>query len=149
MRSGLKKVYLKNGYVFDGKKIYVQSMLNKPTKDLKANLKQAKELENLGCHIIRVGMPNLKDVDLITHLKKHVNCPIVCDVHFNHEIALAAIEKGADKIRINPGNISKKNLEKIVYACKKNNVPIRVGVNSGSLEKEILKEKTKQWRKNF
>lgn len=141
MRSKLKLVYLKNGYVFNGEKIYVQSMLNKPTNFLAANLKQAKELENLGCHIIRVAMPNLKDVGLISYLKKHVGCPIVCDVHFNHEIALAAIEKGADKIRINPGNMSKKNLEKIVYACKKNNVPIRVGVNSGSLEKEILKEK--------
>ena len=141
MRSGLKMVYLKNGYVFNGEKIYVQSMLNRPADNLKENLEQAKELEDLGCHIIRVAVPKLKDVKLVSYLKKHVSCPIVCDVHFNYKIALAAIENGVDKIRINPGNINKKDLEKIVYACKKNNLPIRVGINSGSLETEILKEK--------
>ncbi len=141
MKKKLKAVTLKNGYVFNGDKIYLQSMLNKPAQDVKANIKQAKELEERGCHIIRVAIPSLKDVDLISNLKKEVKCPIVADVHFNYTIAIAAVKAGADKIRINPGNISEKEeLKKIVSVCKEFKTPIRIGVNAGSLDKEILEK---------
>ena len=141
MRRNLKEVRLKNGFIFNGEKIYLQSMLNKPSKNIKENLKQAEVLEQLGCHIIRVSVPSVEDVELIKALKKHVSSPIVADVHFNHEIAIEAVKNGADKIRINPGNITKKeNLKKIVDVCKNYEVPIRIGVNSGSLEKEFLKK---------
>ncbi len=139
MKEKLKLVSLKNGYVFDGKRIYVQSMLNKPAKDFKANVEQAKKLEENGCDIVRVAIPSLEDVEIIKVLKKNVSCPIVADVHFNHNIAIKAVEFGADKIRINPGNISKKeHLKKIADVCRARNVPIRIGINSGSLEKNIL-----------
>ena len=144
MRRNLKFVKLKNGYVFNGEKIYLQSMLNKPVKDYKANIEQAKKLEKSGCEIIRVAVPSLEDVKLIELLKKNVNCPIVADVHFNHKIAIKAVKFGADKIRINPGNISKKeHLKEIADVCKASNVPIRIGINSGSLEKEILEKHKK------
>ena len=141
MRSNLKYVALKNGFVFDGQKIYVQSMLNAPSYDLEENLIQAKRLQDAGCDIIRVAVPNLEDCELISFLKKNITCPIVADVHFNYKIAVEAVKKGADKIRINPSNITKKEeLKEIVSVCKYFGCPIRVGVNSGSLEKSVLEK---------
>ena len=141
MTRNLRVVRLNNGYIFNGDTVYVQSMLNKPVKDLKANLLQAKELEQNGCQIIRVAVPSVEDVKLISFLKKYVKSPIVADVHFNYKIAIAAVKAGADKLRINPGNIHKKEeLKNIISVCKEFKIPIRVGVNSGSLEKEILEK---------
>lgn len=141
MRENLKYVALKNGFVFNGEKIYVQSMLNVSSKDIEKNITQAKKLQECGCDIIRVAVPFVEDTELIRILKKNVSCPIVADVHFSYKIAIESVKAGADKIRINPSNITKEEeLKEVVDICKKFNVPIRIGVNSGSLDKEILKK---------
>ena len=139
MRRNLKLVYLKNGYTFDGRKIYVQSMLNKPSGDIEANVMQAKQLENAGCDIVRVAIPSLSDIRLIPAIKKRVSIPLVADIHFDYRLAIESARAGADKIRINPGNIGDESrIKKVVQACKIEGVPIRIGVNSGSLEKDLL-----------
>lgn len=124
---------------FGGGKIYVQSMLNVPAENIPKSVEQAKTLEKAGCEIIRAAVPRVEDVPLITALKNAVNVPIVADIHFDYKIALACVEAGVDKIRINPGNIgSAENIRKVADACRKKEVPIRIGVNGGSLEKELL-----------
>lgn len=139
MRRNLKLVSLKNGYTFDGRKIYVQSMLNKPSGDIEANVMQAKQLENAGCDIVRVAIPSLSDIRLIPAIKKRVSIPLVADIHFDYRLAIESARAGADKIRINPGNIGDESrIKKVVQACKIEGVPIRIGVNSGSLEKDLL-----------
>ncbi|MGN0489159.1 MAG: flavodoxin-dependent (E)-4-hydroxy-3-methylbut-2-enyl-diphosphate synthase [Ruminococcus sp.] len=122
-----------------GAKITVQSMLNVPSDNIEDSVKQAVELEKAGCHIIRAAIPNKEAIKLIPALKKAVNTPIVADIHFDYKLALEAVEAGIDKIRINPGNIGDEDRVKAVaVACANKNIPIRIGVNSGSLEKEIL-----------
>lgn len=122
-------------------KIYIQSMLNVPADDIEGSVRQAKELEKAGCEIIRAAVPDLKNVPLISALKKSVSVPIVADIHFDHRIALACVEAGVDKIRINPGNIGGSDkVRTVADACKKRGIPIRIGVNSGSLEKELLQK---------
>lgn len=139
MRRNLKLVSLKNGYTFDGRKIYVQSMLNKPSANVDANVMQAKQLENAGCDIVRVAIPSLSDIRLIPAIKKQVSIPLVADIHFDYRLAIESARAGADKIRINPGNIGDESrIKKVVQACKNEGVPIRIGVNSGSLEKQLL-----------
>lgn len=119
--------------------VAVQSMLARPAEDIPANILQARELVDAGCKIIRVAVPTLEDTRLITELKNSVDVPIVADIHFNYRIALAAVDAGADKIRINPGNIgSEERIKEVTDKCKGAGVPIRVGVNGGSLEKDIL-----------
>ncbi len=139
----LVKVKLKNGQVFDGRKIYVQSMLNKAANLVDENVIQARQLENVGCEILRVAVPTIDDVGLIKILKKSVTIPIVADIHFNYKIAIEAVKNGADKIRINPANIgSIDNIKKIVDICKTYQVPIRIGINSGALENSVLENET-------
>ncbi len=122
-----------------GADISIQSMLNIPSIDIKGSVEQAKKLEQAGCQIIRAAIPNMDAVKLIPALKEAVNVPIVADIHFNHKLALEACAAGVDKIRINPGNIgSDDNVKAVARACRAKNIPIRIGVNSGSLEKEIL-----------
>ncbi len=122
-----------------GGKIYIQSMLNVPAENIEKSVEQAVKLEKEGCEIIRAAVPRLDDVPLITALKKAVSVPIVADIHFDHKIALACVEAGVDKVRINPGNIGGADKVKAVAdACRKKGVPIRIGVNSGSLERELL-----------
>ncbi len=124
----------------DGK-IYIQSMLNVPASDVEGSVRQAVELEKAGCEIIRAAIPTLEDVKLIPAIKAAVNIPLVADIHFDYRIALAAVEAGIDKVRINPGNIGSADRVKVVAdACRSNGVPIRIGVNSGSLEKELLQK---------
>ncbi len=119
--------------------IYVQSMLNVPAQDRERAVNQAKDLEKAGCEIIRAAVPRIEDAGLIADLKNAVNVPIVADIHFDHKIALTCIERGVDKVRINPGNIGgAENVKAVADACRKNGIPIRIGVNGGSLEKEIL-----------
>lgn len=128
-----------NSLTLDGNRIYVQSMLNVISTDVSGNVRQAKELEASGCEIIRVSIPDEAALDLIPAIKKEVNVPLVADIHFDYRLALAAAERGIDKIRINPGNIGDDDRVKAVAdICKIKNIPIRIGVNSGSLEKEIL-----------
>lgn len=122
-----------------GADISVQSMLNIPSTDVDGSVRQAKELEKAGCHIIRAAVPNMDAVRLIPALKEAVSVPIVADIHFDYKLALEACTAGVDKIRINPGNIgSDDRVKAVASACKARNIPIRIGVNSGSLEKEIL-----------
>ena len=119
--------------------ILVQSMLNVKSNDVKGNVEQAIALEKEGCQIVRVSIPSLDDVKLIPAIKEKVTIPLVADIHFDYRIAIAAAEAGIDKIRINPGNIGDDDRVKaVVNACKAKNIPIRIGVNAGSLEKHIL-----------
>ena len=135
-----KKVKVGNLTLGDGH-IYIQSMLNVPADDIEGNVRQAKELEAAGCEIIRTAVPDIKNVGLIYALKNAVGIPVVADIHFDYRIALECVAAGADKIRINPGNIgSPDRVKAVADACRSNNVPIRIGVNSGSVERELLKK---------
>ena len=118
--------------------ILVQSMTNTPTADIEKTIQQIRELEKAGCEIIRVGVPDLKSARALSKIKREINIPLVADIHFSPDLALEAINQGVDKIRINPGNFPKSGLEKIVNLAKKKKIPIRIGINSGSLERDIL-----------
>ncbi len=136
----MKKVKVGSLTLGDGN-IYVQSMLSIPADDVKKSVEQAIELEKAGCEIIRAAVPAIENVPLITALKNAVSVPIVADIHFDYKIALACVEAGVDKIRINPGNIGGADrVRAVADACRKNGVPIRIGVNSGSLERELLEK---------
>ncbi|MBE6817644.1 MAG: flavodoxin-dependent (E)-4-hydroxy-3-methylbut-2-enyl-diphosphate synthase [Ruminococcaceae bacterium] len=122
-----------------GAPIAVQSMLNISADDVAGNVAQARRLEESGCEIIRTAVPTLSNVNLINALKEAVNIPVVADIHFDYKIALACADAGVDKIRINPGNIGdEQRVKEVADACRKHAIPIRIGVNSGSLEKSIL-----------
>ena len=136
----MKKVRVGN-CVLGSEKIYIQSMLNVPADDIENSVKQAVELEKAGCEIIRAAVPKIENAGLIEALKNAVNVPIVADIHFDYKIALACIERGVDKIRLNPGNIgSADGVKAVADACRARNIPIRIGVNSGSLEKNLLQK---------
>lgn len=136
----MKKVKVGN-LMLGGGKIYVQSMLSVPADNIEKSVEQAVALEKAGCEIIRAAVPHIENVPLITALKNAVSVPIVADIHFDYKIALACVEAGVDKVRINPGNIGGADKVKAVAdACRKNAVPIRIGVNSGSLERELLEK---------
>lgn len=123
-----------------GDKIYIQSMLNVKADDIQGNISQAIELEKAGCEIIRVAIPNQDAVKLIPAIKSQISIPLVADIHFDYRLAIASVEAGVDKIRFNPGNIgSDDKVKAVVEACKSKSIPIRIGVNSGSVEKDILK----------
>ena len=114
--------------------ISIQSMTNTHTDDIEATVKQIHELEALKCNIIRVAVPDVKTVKCLGEIKKRINIPLVADIHFGHNLAIEAIKQGVDKIRINPGNMKKKDkLEEIVHLAKDKGIPIRIGVNSGSI----------------
>ncbi|MCR5154895.1 MAG: flavodoxin-dependent (E)-4-hydroxy-3-methylbut-2-enyl-diphosphate synthase [Lachnospiraceae bacterium] len=120
-------------------KIAIQSMTNTRTDDVNATVKQIKELETAGCEIIRCAVPDMNAAKAFSDIKKQINIPLVADIHFDYKLAIAAMENGADKIRINPGNIgSKDKIKAVVDVAKERNIPIRVGVNSGSLEKDLI-----------
>lgn len=118
--------------------ISIQSMCSVPFSRFTELVKQAKELEDVGCDILRVSVPDKESAEKFSELKKELNIPLVADIHFDHRMALAAIDAGADKIRINPGNIGCEHIRKVVESAKEHHIPIRIGVNSGSLEKDIL-----------
>ena len=135
-----KKVKVGNLTLGDGH-IYIQSMLNVPADDVEGNVRQAKALEAAGCEIIRTAVPDVKNAELIYALKNAVAIPVVADIHFDYRIALECVAAGADKIRINPGNIgSVDRVKAVADACRSNNVPIRIGVNSGSVESDLLQK---------
>lgn len=124
-----------------GNPVLIQSMTNTKTQDVESTVAQIKELEKAGCDIIRCAVPDMKAALAFKDIKKAINIPLVADIHFDYRLAIAAMENGADKIRINPGNIgSEEKLRAVIDVAKKYRVPIRVGVNSGSLEKEILEK---------
>lgn len=123
----------------DGKHIYIQSMLNTRSDDIEGSAAQAAVLEQAGCEIIRAAIPNRDAIALIPAIKERIHIPLVADIHFDYRLALEAAAAGIDKIRINPGNIGGMDrVRAVVKACQERSIPIRIGVNSGSLEKEIL-----------
>ncbi|MBQ7203029.1 MAG: flavodoxin-dependent (E)-4-hydroxy-3-methylbut-2-enyl-diphosphate synthase [Eubacterium sp.] len=134
-----KKIKLGNTFLGGGEPILVQSMLNVPSTDIEGSVKQAVELEKAGCQVIRFAIPDNDALALVEPIKNAVNVPLVADIHFDYRLALGAAERGIDKIRINPGNIgSDDRVKAVADICNQKNIPIRIGVNSGSLEKEIL-----------
>jgi len=121
--------------------VRVQSMCNTDTRDIKATVAQILELERAGCEIVRVAILDMEAAKAIGEIKKQIHIPLVADIHFDYNLALEVIAQGIDKVRINPGNIgSEDKIKAVVIACKKNKVPIRIGINGGSLEKDILKK---------
>lgn len=134
-----KQVKVGNMYIGGNAPISIQSMLNIPANNIEDSVKQAVLLEEAGCEIIRVAVPNMEAVKLIPALKEKVSMPVVADIHFDYRLAIESVAAGVDKIRINPGNIGDDSRVKaVVDACKPKEIPIRIGVNSGSVEKEIL-----------
>ena len=134
-----KQVKVGNVILGDGN-IYIQSMLKKPADDIDGNIRQALELQEAGCEIIRAAVPEKEDAGLIYALKQNLKIPVVADIHFDYKIALEAINAGADKIRLNPGNLDADKRRIVAKECKKRGIPIRIGINAGSLEKEILQK---------
>lgn len=138
-RRKSKKVYAGNVAIGGDSKITIQSMLNVPAENVEGNVEQALELEKAGCEIIRLTVPNKEAVKTLYAVKNAVKIPVVADIHFDYKCALESVEAGVDKIRINPGNIgSDDRIKAVADACKLHNIPIRIGVNSGSLEKDLL-----------
>ena len=140
-RTKTRQIKVGNILIGGQNKVVIQSMCNTKTIDVDNTVKQILELEKAGCEIIRVACPTIEDAKAIKQIKKEIHIPIVADIHFDYKIALEAIKSGVDKIRINPGNIgSKDKIVKVVEACKKKRIPIRIGVNSGSIEKYLLEK---------
>lgn len=134
-----RKVKVGNIYIGGGDFVSVQTMLDKPSYDVDANVRQAQEVEQAGCQIVRIAVPDTQSLQTLEAVKKAVSIPVVADIHYDYRLALSSVDCGADKIRINPGNIG--GDEKVAFVtdkCKSNGVAIRIGVNAGSLEKEIL-----------
>lgn len=140
-RKITKEVQIGNRVIGGGNPILIQSMTNTKTEDVKATIAQIKALEAVGCDIIRCTVPTIEAACAIKEIKKEIAIPLVADIHFDYRMAIAAMENGADKIRINPGNIgSLDRVKAVVDVAKERNIPIRVGVNSGSLEKELVEK---------
>ncbi|WP_455493206.1 flavodoxin-dependent (E)-4-hydroxy-3-methylbut-2-enyl-diphosphate synthase [Eubacterium sp.] len=136
-----KKIKVGNTFLGGGSPVLVQSMLNVPSTDIDGSVKQAVELEKAGCQIIRFAIPNEDALALIEPIKNATTVPLVADIHFDYRLAIGAAERGIDKIRINPGNIgSEDRVKAVADICKQKGLPIRIGVNSGSLEKHILEK---------
>ena len=140
-RIDTRKIMVGNVQIGGNNHVVIQSMANTKTKDIESTVNQISALEKEGCEIIRVACLDLEDAKAIGQIKEKIHIPIVADIHFDYKIALQAIKSGVDKIRINPGNIgAKENIKKVVDACKEQHIPIRIGVNSGSLEKDLLQK---------
>ena len=140
-REHTKVVKIGDKVIGGGNPVLIQSMTNTPTEDVTATVAQIKRLEEAGCEIIRCTVPTMEAALALKEIKKQITIPVVADIHFDYKMAIAAIENGADKIRINPGNIgSRDRVLAVVEAAKERNIPIRVGVNSGSLEKNLVEK---------
>jgi (E)-4-hydroxy-3-methylbut-2-enyl-diphosphate synthase len=140
-RTKTRPVKVGNLTIGGSNELFIQSMTTTKTHDVEATVAEIKRLEEAGCQIVRVACPDERAANAIPEIKKRINIPLVVDIHFDYKLALKAIEGGADKIRINPGNIGKREkVEAVVNAAKKRGIPIRIGVNAGSLEKRILEK---------
>jgi len=138
-RDHTKVIQIGDRVIGGGNPILIQSMTNTKTEDVEATVMQIQRLAAAGCDIIRCAVPTMEAAEAIEKIRKRITIPLVADIHFDYKLAIAAIKHGADKIRINPGNIgSKERVKAVVAAAKERNIPIRVGVNSGSLEKELV-----------
>ncbi|MBR2579341.1 MAG: flavodoxin-dependent (E)-4-hydroxy-3-methylbut-2-enyl-diphosphate synthase, partial [Clostridia bacterium] len=141
MRRRAKEVQIGNIKIGGDNRIAVQSMLSIPSYDVKNSVKQAKELKSAGCDILRIAIPDIDAVKLIDAIKSEVDIPLVADIHFNYKLALESVAAGIDKIRINPGNIGdEEKIKAMAKACQNGGIPIRIGVNSGSVEKHLLEK---------
>ena len=140
-RRDTRKIKVGNIYIGGDSKIAVQSMTNTDTRDIEATVNQILRLEKAGCDIVRCAVPDMEAAEAIKEIVKRVNIPVVADIHFDYRLAIKAMENGISKLRINPGNIgSRDRVEKVVEIAKEKNIPIRIGVNAGSLEKGILEK---------
>ena len=140
-RNNTKVIHIGNRVIGGGNPILIQSMTNTRTEDVKKTVEQIQALQSAGCEIVRCTIPTLEAAKAIAEIKKEIEIPIVGDIHFDYKMAIAAMENGVDKIRINPGNIgSKDNVKAVVDVARERNIPIRVGVNSGSLEKNLVEK---------
>lgn len=140
-RDNTKVIQIGDRIIGGGNPILIQSMTNTPTEDVKATLEQIHRLEKAGCDIVRCTVPNEAAALAVKEIRKNISIPLVADIHFDYRMAILAMENGADKIRINPGNIgSTDKIRAVVDCAKERNIPIRVGVNSGSLEKDIIEK---------
>ncbi|MBO5488896.1 MAG: flavodoxin-dependent (E)-4-hydroxy-3-methylbut-2-enyl-diphosphate synthase [Eubacterium sp.] len=138
-RNMTKEVAIGNVKIGGNNPIAIQSMTNTKTEDVSATVKQILALEKAGCEIVRLAVPTMEAAKAFSEIKKQIHIPLVADIHFDYRLAIAAVENGADKIRINPGNIgNEERIKAVVDCCKERNIPIRVGVNSGSLEKNLV-----------
>ena len=140
-REHTRTVRIGDRVIGGGNPILIQSMTNTRTEDVKATVAQIHRLEEAGCELIRCTVPTMEAAKALGEIKRQISIPLIADIHFDYRLAIAAIENGADKIRINPGNIgSQERVLAVVDAARERDVPIRVGVNSGSLEKEIIEK---------
>ena len=140
-RDKTKIVSIGNTKIGGGNPLLIQSMTNVPTEEVKECVEQILRLEAAGCEIIRCTVPTLEAARAVAEIKKQIHIPLVADIHFDYRMAIAAMENGADKIRINPGNIgSREKIEAVIKVAKERNIPIRIGVNSGSLEKHLIEK---------
>ncbi len=138
-RTKTREVKIGNRVIGGGNPVLIQSMTNTKTEDVAATVTQIEQLTDIGCDIIRCAVPNMRAAEAIKSIKKQITIPLVADIHFDYKLAIKAIENGADKIRINPGNIgSRDRIKAVVDVAKERNIPVRVGVNSGSLEKDLV-----------
>ena len=150
MRERTRVIQIGDRCIGGGNPILIQSMTNTRTEDVEATVRQILELEAAGCEIVRCTVPTQEAAEAIAEIKKQIHIPLVADIHFDYRMAILAMENGADKIRINPGNIGgEERLKAVVAVAKERNIPIRVGVNSGSLEKNILEKVTVEDLKKF
>ena len=149
-RNETRKIFVGDVQIGGQQKVVIQSMTNTKTKDVKSTVEQILKLEEAGCEIIRVACLDIEDARAIKEIKKQIHIPIVSDIHFDYRIALEAAKAGVDKIRINPGNIgSNDRVKAVVDSCKERKIPIRIGVNSGSLPKDILQRDGKPTAKGM
>ena len=138
-RENTKEIAIGNVKIGGTHPVTIQSMTNTKTEDVKSTVAQILELEEAGCQIIRCAVPTMEAAEALSKIKEQIHIPLVADIHFDYRLALEAVAAGIDKIRINPGNIGGLDrVKQVVHACQAKNIPIRIGVNSGSLEKEIL-----------
>ncbi|MDD3150078.1 MAG: flavodoxin-dependent (E)-4-hydroxy-3-methylbut-2-enyl-diphosphate synthase [Candidatus Gastranaerophilales bacterium] len=138
MRKQTKKIHIGNVSIGGNSPISVQSMCFTDTRDVKATVNQIKELADVGCELVRVAVLNQEAANAINEIKKQITIPLIADIHFDYRLAISSIENGVDALRLNPGNIGKKeNVEKVISLAKERQIPIRIGVNAGSLEKEF------------
>lgn len=134
-----RQIHVGGVLVGGGAPVTIQSMCNTPTQDVEATVEQIRRLEAVGCEIIRVAVPDMDAAQAVGEIKKRISIPLVVDIHFDYKLALASIKSGCDAVRINPGNIgSREKVQAVVEACKGEGLPIRIGVNGGSLEKDLL-----------
>ncbi|EQB88171.1 (E)-4-hydroxy-3-methylbut-2-enyl-diphosphate synthase [Clostridium punense] len=141
IRKETRKIKIGNLYIGGDSKVAIQSMTNTDTRDVKATVEQILKLKAAGCDIVRCAVPDMEAAEAIKEIVKGINIPLVADIHFDYRLALKAIENGVSKLRINPGNIgSIERVKAVAEAAKEKNIPIRIGVNSGSLEKDLLKK---------